>query len=192
MVFFVWFVEFRAIFLHVAKFFASKTADFVFVEWLSGHSRALHDQTSVKLSKGPSRFEASSVCLELPTMICGEGPTIRLVKTSAMCKISSIITSFKSSSRLSYKRLNRFSGRFTIQVQSIQSLCKVRQLFLQSPFRRGFGSFSGGGVDEGERGRSSLGRSGGYGHHILRFLGIYVLEHGHDHIQVVMSIQGAI
>ena len=125
-------------------------------------------------------------------MIYREGSAIVWVETSATCRIFPVIASLKPHSRLSYKGLKRLSDRFDIQVQAIQSLCKVRQFLLQSPFRRGFGPFSGGGPDEGERSCGSLGGSSSCGHYILRLLGINILEHGHDYIQVVMSIQGAI
>ena len=91
------------------------------------------------LPKRSSGSEVSSTCLELPMMICWEGSAIRLVEMSAMCKISPVIASLEPFSRLGYEGLKRLSDRFTIQVQVIQSLCKVRQLFLQSPFRRSFG-----------------------------------------------------
>ena len=47
-------------------------------------------------------------------------------------------------------------------------------------------------MDVGAGGSGFLGCSSSCGHIILRLLGINVLEHGHDCIQVVMAIQGAL
>ena len=55
----------------------------------------------------------------------------------------------------------------------------------------GLGPFSGEGVDEGERSCGSLGHSNNSCSSCrLGILGIYVLKHAHDYIQVVTSIQG--
>ena len=106
-----------------------------------------------------------------------------------MCKVSPVKASLKPSSRQGYEGLKRLSDRLAIQVQAIQSLSELRQFFLQSPFIGGLGIISGGVADEGARSCSSLGHSKSCCCCCrLRLLGIYVHEHGHDNIQVVMSI----
>ena len=64
-----------------------------------------------------------------PRQSVGKRSAIRLVKTSAMCKVSPVKVSLKPSSRLGYEGLKRLSGRLAIQVQVMQSLSELRQFF---------------------------------------------------------------